>query len=101
MGGGFYPRHHQDDQDWDRLQVLWADHPQYKRHDEGRGDVPDHILRHHARLFVWSLLHVQLPPGDPSYHVRRIHKLYLRTLRWPQAPARVAYSPISSGFCYR
>ena len=33
--------------------------------------------------------------------VRMIHKVYLRTLRWPQAPARVAYSPISSGFCYR
>ena len=28
-------------------------------------------------------------------------KVHLRTLRWPQAPARAAYSHISFGSCYR
>ena len=31
----------------------------------------------------------------------RIHKVYLRILRWPRVLAPVAYSPISFGSCYR
>ena len=61
LGDRLHPRHPQEHQDGHRVQALRPHHPQHPHHAEGRADVPDHLPRHHGRLLLRGLLHVQLP----------------------------------------
>ena len=64
VGCSFHSGHHKSYQDRNHLQILRAYNPQYQDHDEGCLHVPDHLLRHHAGLFLWGLLYVQLSTGN-------------------------------------
>ena len=61
MGDRLHTRHPQEHQDRHCVKTLWPDYTEHTDHVEGRLDVPDNLPRHHARLLLWSVLHVQLP----------------------------------------
>ena len=81
LGHRLHPRHPQEHQDGHRVQALRPHHPQHPHHAEGRVDVPHHLPRHHGRLLLRGLLHVQLPeqlrPGLGLQHRGHLHILLL------------------------
>ena len=45
--------------DWHRDEVLWPHHPVDQQHAAGRLPLPHHLLRHHGRIRLRSLIHIQ------------------------------------------
>ena len=60
LGYSLHIRNHKNHKNWNCFKIFWTNNSEHQCYDEGCYDVSDNILRNHAGILLWGLLHVQL-----------------------------------------